>query len=153
MLFKPAQAAPPFNDADPATSSPPENLPNPLAEAQAQLSQEAVAKRLKRHLTTPLADWRKHDDETWVVTGYFDFWDTLISLAHAGEEAFGLDVPDPWAKGHELYHDAKELIEKPKTTEAAARKLMRDALDFVDDPRRAVEDRERVGMADQVEHL
>ena len=46
-LQAPAQAAPPGNDADPATSSRPDNLPNPLAEAQATLRQEAVAKLVK----------------------------------------------------------------------------------------------------------
>ena len=50
-LQAPAQAAPPGNDADPATSSQPDNLPNPLAEAQAQLRQEAVAKLVKGEAT------------------------------------------------------------------------------------------------------
>ncbi len=43
-LQAPAQAAPPGNDSDPTATSRPDNLPNPLAEAQAQLRQEAVSK-------------------------------------------------------------------------------------------------------------
>lgn len=99
-------------------------------------------KRLKRHLTVPLKEWHKHPDEDWVVTGFFDFQDTLISLAHLLEELWGGDVPDPYAAGHDLFQAAKEAVEHPKTVQHEAQKLMRDTLDFLTNPRQALEDRE-----------
>jgi hypothetical protein len=99
-------------------------------------------KRLKRHLTQPLPNWEKHDDERWVVTGYFDFRDTLLSLAHVSEELWGGDATDPWADLHGLGQKAKDIVEKPRTTLFEAQKLMSNTLDFVTDPTRALEDRD-----------
>ena len=99
------------------------------------------AKRLKRQLTVPLPGWHLHEDEGWVVTGFFDFKDTLISLAHASHDLFGLfDVGDPYAEGYELYRQAAEAVEDPRTVEFQVQQTMRQALDLLTDPRRAFED-------------
>lgn len=98
-------------------------------------------KRLKRQLTTPLPQWQDHPDEDWVVTGFFDFQDTLISLAHASHDVFGLfDVGDPYAEGYGLYRTAKETVEDPRALEFQVGQTMRQALDLLTDPRRAFED-------------
>lgn len=97
-------------------------------------------KRLKRHLTTPLADWREHEDEDWVVTGFFDGHDALISLAHVSEELFGMDVDDPYAAGFALFEHAKEAVEHPRTVVYELQKLMRQTLDYLTNPTRALAD-------------
>ena len=97
-------------------------------------------KRLKRHLTTQLPDWRSHEPEPWVVTGYFDFRDTAISLAHLAEEVFGLDVADPWAEGWDLYQTAKGVVEEPRTAVFEVEQTMRQALDVLSNPERAFDD-------------
>lgn len=96
-------------------------------------------KRLKRHLTTPLKDWRQHEDEDWVVTGFFDFSDTLISLAHVSEEIFGLHVPDPYAKGYALGRKVEEAVEDPATVEHQLEKVMRQTMDFLQNPVRELD--------------
>ncbi|WP_070120932.1 HET-C-related protein [Bacillus marinisedimentorum] len=97
-------------------------------------------KRLKRHLTAPLSDWSKHPDEDWVVTGYFDFKDTILSLAHLTEELWGGKVPDPYAKGHQLFQSGKKYASNPSKIEQKIQKTIRDTLEFINNPKQAVED-------------
>ncbi|MFZ3065958.1 MAG: HET-C-related protein [Nitrospirota bacterium] len=99
-------------------------------------------KRLKRHLTESLPEWQKHPEETWAVTGFFDFWDTVISLAHITEELWGGDVPDPYAEGYQLLESVKEAATHPKTVKYEVQKAMRGALDFLTNPTKALEDDE-----------
>lgn len=113
-----------------------------------------VAKRLKRHLTVQEKDWRTHPDEAWVVTGYFDLNDTIISLLHLTEEAWGGHVPDPYGGVDEALKKLKEARENPSAVVASAQRLLRETLEFVGDPAAAQKDpdnrvaklyRERVG--------
>lgn len=99
-------------------------------------------KRLSRHLTSPLTNWQDHPDEDWVVTGSFDFRDTLISLAHVTEEIWGGHVPDPYARGHDLFQSVSHAIQHPETVVFKAQKAMRETLEFLDKPTRALEDRD-----------
>jgi hypothetical protein len=99
-------------------------------------------RRLKRYLTTPLPEWEKHEDEDWVVTGFFDFQDTVVSLLHLTEELWRGDVPDPYARGFEIVSTVREAIENPRAVEYRASRLVRDTLDFLTDPERALDDRE-----------
>lgn len=105
-------------------------------------AQTVYLKRLQRHLTKQLADWRKHDAERWVVTGYFDFYDTGVSLAHLAEELFGLDAGDPWAEGWDLYQGAKGVVDDPRTAVFSVGETLRHTLDVVTDPARAFKDPE-----------
>jgi hypothetical protein len=97
-------------------------------------------KRLKRHLTVPLDDWKKHDPEKWVVTGFFDPKDTLISLAHLTEEAWGSDVHDPVAAVHDHAQSAAEAVKKPETVLDRVQKTTVDTLDFITDPKASLKD-------------
>jgi hypothetical protein len=99
-------------------------------------------KRLKRHLTKQLPKWQDHPEESWVVTGFFDFRDTLISLAHITEELWGGDVPDPYVEGYQLLETVKEAATHPKTVKYEVQKTMRDVLDFLTNPEKALEDNE-----------
>jgi hypothetical protein len=117
-------------------------LPPQLKVEMIDRASTTYLKRLKRHLTEPLSAWREHPDEDWVVTGFFDFRDTLISLAHISEELFGLDVPDPYAEGYNLYQQAKEVVEHPRTAVFKVQQTMRHTLDVLTDPKRAFEDPE-----------
>jgi len=113
-----------------------------------------VEKRLRRHLTSAQKDWRLHPSERWVVTGYFDFHDTFVSLLHLTEEAWGGDVPDPWAELDAAGKKLQELREKPSEAVAGVQRLLRQSLDLLTDPRAAQDDpendvaklyRERIG--------
>ena len=116
-------------------------LPPQVRSEMVDRAYTTYAKRLKRHLTVPLPRWQQHMDESWVVTGFFDFRDTVISLAHASHDLFGLfDVGDPYAEGYDLYRQAKEAIEDPRTVEFQVQQTMRQALDLLTDPKRAFED-------------
>jgi hypothetical protein len=97
-------------------------------------------KRLRRHLTTQLPNWRDHETERWVVTGYFDFRDTAVSLAHLAEEVFGFDVADPWAEGWDLYQSAKSVVDDPRAAEFQVAQTMRRTLDTLTNPERALND-------------
>ena len=68
-------------------------LPPKASPAFIDRSRSVVEKRLVRHLTAKLPNWRDHDPERWVVTGYFDIRDTIVSLLHVSEEAWGGHVP------------------------------------------------------------
>lgn len=97
-------------------------------------------KRLKRYVTVPFDDWNKHENEDWVVTGYFDFQDTFISIAHLAEEMFGWKVPDPWAAAHNIGEAVEEAVEHPKTVLHEVQQTMYQTLDFLTNPKRASED-------------
>lgn len=99
-------------------------------------------KRLKRHLTESLPQWQNHPEENWAVTGFFDFRDTVISLAHITEELWGGDVPDPYVEGYHLLESVKEATTHPKTVRYEVQKTMRDALGFLTNPRKSLEDDE-----------
>lgn len=99
-----------------------------------------VEKRLRRHLTSPEKNWTSHPPEKWVVTGYFDFNDTILSLLHLTEEAWGGEVPDPWAELDEAGKKLQELREKPSEAVAAAQRLLRQSFDLLTDPRAAQAD-------------
>jgi hypothetical protein len=105
-------------------------------------AQTTFRKRLKRHLTTPLGQWKDHPDEDWVTTGYFDFQDTLLSLLHITEELWGGDVSDPYAAGYEKFHEAKKAVREPQTVVFEAQRFMREALDVLTQPERAFDDRD-----------
>ena len=97
-------------------------------------------KRLKRHLTVAPRSWLQHPEETWVVTGYFDIHDTLISLLHIAEELWGGDVPDPYAEAFDAVQTVKETVQHPRTVEYEVQKAMRETLEFLTDPKSAIED-------------
>jgi hypothetical protein len=99
-------------------------------------------KRIRRHLTAQLPKWEDHEAEPWVVTGYFDFRDTAISIAHLAEELLGFDVADPWAGGWDLYQGAKGVVEDPRSAVFQVERTMRQTLEALSDPARAFEDPE-----------
>lgn len=99
-------------------------------------------RRLKRHLTHPLDDWRDHPDEDWVVTGFFDFRDTLISLAHMTEEFWGLDVDDPYASAHRTVQSVRRAARRPDLVVDRAKKVLRDTFEFITRPDQAIRDRD-----------
>jgi hypothetical protein len=115
-------------------------LPPELRVEMVDRAWTTYAKRLRRQLTEPLPSWRDHPEEDWVVTGFFDFRDTLISVAHISEELFGLDVPDPYAEGYDLYRKATEAVAHPRTTAFKVEETMRQTLDLLADPERAFAD-------------
>jgi hypothetical protein len=112
-------------------------LPKQTSSEFLDRARTVVEKRLRRHLTSPKPDWRAHDKEKWVVTGYFDLRDTLVSIIHLAEEAWGGDVPDPYAAADKALKELKETQERPSAVVAAAQKLLRESLDFLSDPETA----------------
>jgi hypothetical protein len=101
-------------------------------------------KRLKRYdPTTPKdADWTRADPEHDVLTGYFDFADTLTSLGHVGEHylcgKWGL-MPKDIGRVARLFDDpeANEHEEKPPKDEKKVGELdqvVSDLLELLTDP-------------------
>jgi len=103
-------------------------------------------RRLRRYIDPPKGmdtaetEAKFVEAEKWVVTGSFDFMDTLISLAHLSEEALGFKFDDPLEEFQETVAEIRDTIANPKETVDEARALMRDALEFATDPRRALDD-------------
>jgi len=89
-----------------------------------------------------MPDWRDHDCEHWVTTGYFDRRDTVVSLLHLTEEAWGGAVPHPFVEANQELKKIQEAREKPSVIVAAAQRLLRESLDFLIDPKAAQEDAE-----------
>lgn len=87
-----------------------------------------LLKRLRVKYKEPLDDWWDHELEDWVVTGSFEFSDTLVSLAHLSEEMWGLSDED---------EDSKSPSKKDEFT-----KLLLDTFKFVHTFEKAVEDEE-----------
>ncbi|GHI00982.1 HET-C-related protein [Neobacillus kokaensis] len=102
----------------------------------------AYQKRLKRYLTVPMEDWHQHPDEEWVVSGYFDMQDSFISIMHLAQELIGWDAPDPYAQIHEAVQTVKETVEKPKTILQKVQKKLQETMDFITNPKKALEDPE-----------
>jgi hypothetical protein len=101
-------------------------------------------KRLRRYdYWSQPADWTKNPEEDFVVTGYFDSVDTLISLAHLAESGllgflklFGLEPVDLTDHLRVLWDF---WFEPERTDEAivrAADSVMHDLLEIADDPRK-----------------
>ncbi len=97
-------------------------------------------KRLRRYVSEPYENWLRHPKEDWVVTGYFDISDTLISLLHLSEEAFGFDVDDPYHKAHKTHDHISETVTNPNKTLNKMKKKMRESLDLVLDAEAAIKD-------------
>jgi hypothetical protein len=119
-----------------------ENIPSRLGVEFVDRALTTYQKRLRRHLTSPLRRWQAHPPEDWVVTGFFDFQDTLISLAHVSEELWGGDVPDPYAEVHARIEIAKDVVEHPRTAQYRVQQVMQQTLEFLTDPRKALKDRD-----------
>jgi hypothetical protein len=103
-------------------------------------------RRLTRLVTPPVPDWRDPEDEeeTWVVTGFFDIRDTLISLGHLAAHLWGVEIADPYSEGYQLVLSAREAMKDPTTITDEVVKLQRDTLEFFAHPTRAAEDPENV---------
>ncbi len=125
-----------------------EALPDPIKDPFAKFvfdrPNDIVMKRLKRY--TPqssewatLFNWKKHPNEKLVVTGYFDFLDTLVSLLHITENLWGADVADPYMQITEV---KKKVTNPTKTVSEYVQKLSKDTLDFTTDPQKALADPE-----------
>lgn len=87
---------------------------------------ERRLKKWKQGFDDNTEDWRKLDPDQDIVTGYFDFNDTFISLTHALDELFerpsetvGKTIDKTWTK----------------VTEYQYRKLLEDTLEFFSDPK------------------
>jgi len=119
-----------------------EKIPSRLGVEFVDRALTTYQKRLRRHLTSPLGRWQAHPPEDWVVTGFFDFQDTLISLAHVSEELWGGDVPDPYAEVHARIEIAKDVVEHPRTAQYRVQQVMQQTLEFLTDPRKALKDRD-----------
>lgn len=116
-------------------------------------------KRLKRlRANEPQANWQDIPDDDFIVTGYFDFQDTLVSLLHILEDRImgwaGLEPKDVTRQVRQLVdyfispeyadrvitntadqvvHDALELISTPERARADEDNLFRQALDLAFD--------------------
>jgi len=86
-------------------------------------------------------DWQQYPGEEYVVTGYFDARDTLISIAHIAEELFGIEASDPVRLVRDTHDTAKEILDHPDIPVFAAQELLSDTLNFLEDPQLALEDR------------
>jgi hypothetical protein len=58
------------------------------------------------------------------------------------EELWGGHVPDPWARGHDLFRSASHIVQHPRTALFRAQEAIKHTLDFMDNPRRALQDRD-----------
>lgn len=76
---------------------------------------------------------KKPGKENWVVTGYFDSIDAFFSLGHAAEEMFGFNPSDHVAKAHKLKSDL---------TIDEVRKFLREVMQLLSDPAKALDDPE-----------
>ncbi len=75
-------------------------------------------KRLRAYIPASYPNWHDYPKESYVVSGYFDARDTIISMSHIAEELFGIEANDP------------------------AQKLIYDIFEYVEDPRKALRDKE-----------
>ncbi|MEN3369273.1 MAG: hypothetical protein V7609_1416 [Verrucomicrobiota bacterium] len=119
---------------------PTKSIPPPVARELLERSYTTFSRRLKRHLTKAKPNWKDHPRETWIVTGSFDFRDTLISLAHLTEELWGDHVPDPWESLTQSAQDAKEALRKSSEILDQVRGWLQDSFDLLTNPKRAMAD-------------
>jgi hypothetical protein len=91
------------------------------------------ARRLKQFQKDAPQDWTTLPDEDWVVTGFFGGIDAIFSLAHAGEELFGLSLEDPVVAARNAAR---------KVTLDEVRKFLGQSLEFLCDPVKALGDPE-----------
>jgi hypothetical protein len=101
-------------------------------------------KRLKQYFPKPEKDWRNHPEETWIVTGFYDLYDTVISLAHLAEALFPWEPLDPIVAGHEAFQTGKEAIAQPKETLLKFQAHLVEALETVSDPEKAFDDQDNL---------
>ncbi len=117
-------------------------------------------KRLKKFVTEKHAEaagWEQGPDEPHVVSGFFDFYDTLVSLAHVGEHLFlkRHGPVAPTASNHDHPHadeflteaqeradvrHAREQLEASEKCSTQCKKLLGDLLQYVSDRRLAEQD-------------
>ncbi len=98
-------------------------------------------KRLKRYNYQDLpGDWTKNAEEDFVVTGYFDFTDTLVSLLHMFEDGLmGLldrSPRDPTRDMATIYGYVTDVKKTDTQIMQQADKVVHDFLEVVDDPRK-----------------
>ncbi|MEJ2691658.1 MAG: hypothetical protein P8166_01085 [Candidatus Thiodiazotropha sp.] len=89
---------------------------------------DKLARRLKEWLPgfdEETQSWRKLPDDTHVVTGYFDFNDTLVSLGHLLDKVLGR--PDAGV-GHDIDETIENVLEFEYT------RFLTDTLEFVASP-------------------
>ena len=96
-------------------------------------------KRLKRYMPASYVDWRQYPEEDTIVTGYFDTIDTIIALAHAAEEMFGLTGRDPLRDARQIADTVGEFYLHPEKPIFEAEQIINDSLEFLDDPEKALE--------------
>jgi hypothetical protein len=100
------------------------------------------ALRRQRLVTEPKGVDNKPEDEDWVVTGYADRRDLLISLSHWAEEQLGLLLPDPFAEAHKTSQTVEKLYKEPTRIEEHVQRFIRETLDCLTTPKQAFGDRE-----------
>lgn len=81
-------------------------------------------------------------EEPWVVTGFYEFKDMLISTGHLLEHVFGIDVQDPCEKVHETVATVTDAAADPGGTLRQVQASLDQAISFVTDPKRALRDPE-----------
>jgi hypothetical protein len=101
---------------------------------------EIFLRRLKRYVPADYADWKKYPNEDYIVTGFFDPKDTLISLALLAEELIGIEAKDPTRLPADMQDAVKDALEHPEVPVFKAQKLIRNTLDLLDDPVGAIKD-------------
>ena len=95
-------------------------------------------KRLKAYLPATFADWKQYPNEDYVVTGYFDGKDTIISLSHEGLEYFGVEAFNPLRAARDIHDTSKEIIEHPEAALFEAEKIMDNTFEFLENPEQAL---------------
>ena len=101
---------------------------------------EILARRLKKYskpADAKTADWEKLPTEESVVTGYFDFTDTVISLSHILEEAFDLKSAGLGTQIVGAQEAIEESVKYPGAKWHEFQKSMTEALELLSNPRQA----------------
>ena len=104
---------------------------------------EILARRLKKLTSTydPKKDnWDSLPEEDTIVTGYFDFQDTLVSISHILEEAFDLESMGLGDQAAKAGHAVSEHAQYPGAKWYEYQKTLTQTLELLDNPRRAWQD-------------
>jgi hypothetical protein len=106
-----------------------------------QFDHHRFLKRLKHYNFQNIPDdWTKNTDEDYVVTGYFDFQDTLVSLLHLVEGGLlGLLDFNTRDVTRDIRHIHDFVVDVPGTDEAIVKradKVVHDFLEVIDDPKK-----------------
>jgi Heterokaryon incompatibility protein Het-C len=88
-------------------------------------------------------------EEKNVVTGWFDLKDTLISLGHAMELAFGIRLRDPQVRVAEALDTARQVATRPDILLFDIQQLLYETSELLDDPKKALQDRDN-SVAQQI---